>query len=216
MLKIGFEQRWVTMIMTCVRTVSYSVLINGQPFGHIRPPRGIRQGDPLSPYLFILCAEGLSTLLHHTGKERKITGLPIAKGGTKINHLFFADDSLLFCRASVPEWAHIQTLLDIYERASGQKLNRDKTSIFFSTNTKEETKQFIMHLAGVGASTSFEKYLGLPAIIGKSRVIAFGSIKGRIWERINGWKENFLSQGGKEVLLKAVVQAIPTYTMSVF
>ena len=126
------------MIYVC--TVLYSVLINGQPFGHIQPSQGIRQRDPLSPYLFILCAEGLNTLLHLAEREGKITGLPIAKGGTKINHLFFVDDSLLFCRANVSEWVHIQTILDLYEKASGQKLNWDKTSMFFSKNTKEETK----------------------------------------------------------------------------
>jgi hypothetical protein len=129
---------------------------------------------------------------------------------------FFTDDSLLFCRANVLKWAHLQSILDLYESASRQKLNRNKTFIFFSNNTKVETKQFITHLAGVSASTNFEKYLGRPVIVGISRVNAFGSIKGRIWERMNGWKENFLSQGGKEVLLKVVVQAIPTYTITVF
>jgi exonuclease III len=88
MRKLGFQERWVDLIMTCVRTVTYSVLINGRPFGHIRPSRGIRQGDPLSPYLFILCAEGLSTLIHKAKREGKITGIPVAKGGTKITHLF--------------------------------------------------------------------------------------------------------------------------------
>jgi hypothetical protein len=73
--------------MTCVRTVTYSILINGQPHGRILPTRGIRQGDPLSPYLFILCAEGLSTVLRRAEQEGSITGLQIAKGGTKINHL---------------------------------------------------------------------------------------------------------------------------------
>jgi hypothetical protein len=216
MRRIGFNDRWVELIMTCVRTVSYSILINGRPYGHISPTRGIRQGDPLSPYLFILCAEGLSTLLHKAERNDTITGLPIAKGGTKINHLLFADDSLLFCKANFMEWGNIQEILDIYEKASGQKLNRDKTSIFFSKNTKEEFKEYIASISGVSITTQFEKYLGLPTIVGQSWMRAFGGMKGRIWERIQGWRENFLSQAGKEVLLKAVVQAISTFTMNIF
>jgi hypothetical protein len=106
--------------------------------------------------------------------------------------------------------------LEVYEQASSQKLNRDKTSIFFSKNTKMEVKEVLLATAGVTATTRLEKYLGLPALIGRSRISSFSSIKGRIWECLNGWKEKFLSQAGKEVLLKAVVQAIPTYTMSVF
>jgi hypothetical protein len=119
MRRIGFDGRWVNLIMTCVRTVSYSVLINGKPYGNIQPSRGIRQGDPLSLYLFILCVENLSTLLHKGEREGKITGLPIARGGTKINHLLFADDSLLFCRANFIEWGNIQEILNKYEKASG-------------------------------------------------------------------------------------------------
>ena len=89
MRKLGFDDRWVQLAMMCVRTVSFSVLINGQPHGHINPSRGIRQGDPLSPYFFILCAEGLSSLLNQAEVDRSITGIPIPKGGTRINHLFF-------------------------------------------------------------------------------------------------------------------------------
>jgi hypothetical protein len=163
MQKIGFNERWVDHVMTCVRTVSYLVLINGRPYGHISPTRGIRQDDPLSPYLFILCAEGLSTLLHKAERNGTITGLAIAKGGTKINHLFFADDSLLFCKANFMEWGNIQEILDIYEKASGQKLNREKPSIFFSKNTKEEFKEYIASISGVSITTQFEKYLGWQA-----------------------------------------------------
>jgi hypothetical protein len=105
----------------------------------------------------------------------------------------------------VLEWNQIQEVLEVYEQASGQKLNRDKTSIFFNKNTKMEVKEVLLLAVGVNATTSFEKYLGLPALIGRSRINSFSSIKGRIWECMNRWKEKFLSQAGKEVLLKAVV-----------
>ena len=77
MLKLGFAERWVHLLMTCVRMVTYSILIKGQPYGSIQPTRGIRQGDPLSPYFFILCVEGLSHLLHKAERENKISGLPV-------------------------------------------------------------------------------------------------------------------------------------------
>jgi hypothetical protein len=216
MRKLGFADRWISLVMTCIRTVSYSVLVHGKPYGKIIPTRGIRQGDPLSPYFFILCAEGLSSLLQRAETNKWITGLPITRGGIRVNHLLFADDSLLFCKANMFEWVRIQQLLDLYEKASGQKLNRDKTSIFFSKNTRRETRDHLLLLAGVNSTRRYEKYLGLPSLVGKSRMASFMGIKNRIWERINGWKEKFLSQAGKEVLLKAIVQAIPTYTMSVF
>ena len=216
MVKIGFASRWVQLIMTFVRTVFFSMIVNGIPYGKITPTRGIRQGDPLSPYLFILCAEGLSNLLYKAELNRRITGLPVTKGGTKLNHLLFVDDNILFCRATIFEWIHIQEVLEVYEMALGQKLNRDKTSIFFSKNTRRETKTHIKAVAGVGSTTCYKKYLGLLSLIGKSRISSFNGIKSRIWECMNGWKEKFLSQARKEVLLKAVVQAIPTYIMSVF
>jgi hypothetical protein len=216
MRKIGFSEQWVQLVMKCVRTVTYAVLINGQPHGRILPSRGIRQGDPLSPYLFLLCAEGLSHLLCKAKQERHITGVAIARKGPQINHLFFADDSVLFCKANAKEWEKIQALLELYEKASGQKLNREKTSLLFSKNTPQVVKDQLVNLVGVTPTSCFEKYLGLPSMVGKSRIASFSSIKGRIWERINGWKEKFLSHAGKEVLMKAVLQAIPTYTMSVF
>jgi hypothetical protein len=216
MRKLGFAERWVALLMKCVKTVFYSILINGQPHGRIILSWGIRKGDPLSPYLFILCAEGLSSMLGKAEREHKITGLPVVRRGLRINHLFFVDDSLLFCKANVEEWALIQEILSLYEKASRQKLNREKTSLFFSRNTKQETKEFILSIVGVTSSNSYERYLGLPPLVGKSKVSTFSGIQGRIWKRINGWTEKCLTQAGKEILLKAVVQAIPTYTMSVF
>ena len=120
LLKIGFARRWVELLMVCVRTVTYFILINGQPHGRIVPSRGIRQEDPLSPYLFILCVEGLSTLLRRAEKDERLKGLPIARGGTRINHFFFVDDTLLFYRSSIVEWTRIHEILEIYETTLGK------------------------------------------------------------------------------------------------
>jgi hypothetical protein len=102
MRRMGFANRWISLTMTCVRTVTYSMLINGQPYGKITSTLGLRQGDLRSPYFFISCAKGLSTTLNREDREGKITRLAISRGGMKLNHMFFADDSLLFCKANIP------------------------------------------------------------------------------------------------------------------
>jgi hypothetical protein len=99
----------------------------------------------------------------------------------------------VFCKANVKEWAWIQEILSLYEKASRQKLNREKTSIIFSRNTKQETKDFILSVVGVPHSNNYEKYLGLPPVVGKSKVSNFSGIQGRVWECINGWIEKFLT-----------------------
>ena len=89
--------------MKCVRSVTYSIKINGSPRGHIIPSRGIRQGDPLSPYLFLLCAEGLSTLIKASMARGNMTEVSVCHRGPILSHLFFADDSLIFYKASLEE-----------------------------------------------------------------------------------------------------------------
>ncbi|XP_035551510.1 uncharacterized protein LOC118349853 [Juglans regia] len=217
MLKqLGFCVSWCRLIMRCVSSVSYSVLVNGKPGRKFKPSRGLRQGDPISPYLFILCAKGLSALLN-SSEERGLTkGVTLARGGTRINHLLFADDCVLFGRANCEEWENLMEVLKVYERASGQFLNKEKTSIFFSSNTKSVCKDLILRDGGSIVCGSYEKYLGLPSVVGRSKHNTFKSIKDRIWQKISCWKNRFLSTAGKEVLLKAVLQAVPTYTMSVF
>jgi hypothetical protein len=216
MRRMEFPEVWINLIMGCVKSVSYSILVNGQPVGNIKPSRGIRQGDPLSPYLFLLCAEALSAMLTRAEKKRVLTGVPTSKKGPTLSHLFFADDGLIFCKANSVEWRRLTRILEKYEVASGQKLNKEKTSIFFRRNTSPEKRMEITQLSGLQATESYDKYLGLPTLVGKSRTQAFASIKDRIWNCINNWKTKFLTQAGKEILIKAVVQAIPTYCISVF
>ena len=125
----------MALIMECITTVTYSILINGEPMGDIKPSRGIRQGDPLSPYLFLVCFEGLHRMIQKVACNGDINGVSICRNGPKLTHLFFANDSLLFCRATIQECQKLLEILAAYERVSGQILNRDKTTLFFSKST---------------------------------------------------------------------------------
>jgi hypothetical protein len=216
MRRLGFVERWIQLIMGCVQSVSYSIIINGSPVGDIQPSRGICQGDPISPYLFLICAEALSALLQQAEKNGVISGVPTSPRGPKLSHLFFTDDSIIFCNANSVEWRRIMRILGIYEKGSGQKLNLQKTSLFFSRNTSMERRQEILRLSRLSETHQIDTYLGLPSFVGRSKEQAFSFIKDRVWKKISNWKNSFLSQAGKEVLLKAVIQAIPTYCMGVF
>ena len=104
----------------------------------------------------------------------------------------------------------------MYKAASGQKINTDKSSIFFSANTPEEKKVETLDILGPMQDSRHSKYLGLPSIIGKSKIDVFAEIKERVGRKLSRWKEKILSISGREILIKAVAQAIPMYTMSCF
>ena len=137
MEKLGFPPRWIERVMSCVTTPSFSILVNGKPHGMIHPARGIHQGDPLSPYLFLLCAEGFIALLAKAELDRKITGVSICRGAPRVTNLLFADDSLLFCQTTPREGEVVVEILRTYERASGQSINLEKSLAFFSNNTTD-------------------------------------------------------------------------------
>ena len=119
MRRMGFRERWISLMMMCVTTISFSVLINGQPKGRIVPTRGLRQGDPISPYLFLLCAEGLSAMLQRKGSGEAVSGVQICRRAPRISHLLFADDCSVFGKASLEEGLKVTKILEDYERESG-------------------------------------------------------------------------------------------------
>ena len=210
--KLGFDVK----CMQCVTTITYSIKINGMPRGNIIPSRGIRQGDPLSPYLFILCAEGLSAMMQASVTNKELQGVVVCRSGLKLSHLFFVDDSLIFCKVSILECNALQKILGVYESASGQQLNRVKTSLFFSKNTPMAIQEEIKQRFGAQVIKQYEKYLGLPSLVGKNKRNTFNEIKEKLHKKFAGWKEKMFSKARKEVLNKAVAQAIPTYTRSCF
>ena len=109
----------------------------------ITPTRGLRQGDPLSPYLFLFCVEGLEAILRKAANDGEINGFSLCRRGPKITHLFFADDCLLFCRATLVECEKRKNTLNIYEATSGQMVNKDKIALFYSRNANEATQEAI-------------------------------------------------------------------------
>ncbi|XP_019178981.1 PREDICTED: uncharacterized protein LOC109174171 [Ipomoea nil] len=202
--------------MLCVRTVRYRVLVNGKPSEEILPTRGLRQGDPLSPYLFIICAEGLSLLLQDAQAKGRIHGCRVARGAPPISHLFFADDSLLFFKANMQETMVVKRCLETYEQFSGQSVNFHKSNISFSRNTLLLDRDAIAMSLGVEQAEDFGKYLGLPSVVGRNRKFVFSSVEQKLRQRFGSWNKRLLSMAGKEILLKSVAQAMPTYTMSIF
>ena len=132
MLKVGFRDAWVGRIMNCTSTVSFSFKINGKVCGDVIPSRGLRQGDLISPYLFIICVEAFLKLISANIDKKEIKGIRICRGALILSHLFFADDSNLFAKASVQECSEVANIISKYERASGQKVNYNKTEISFS------------------------------------------------------------------------------------
>jgi hypothetical protein len=132
MLKLGFHQLWVDMIMRLVSSVSFAVLFNGECLENFYPSRGIRQGDPVSPYLFVLAAECLSCLLKSRIQSSDLKGIKVAPTAPMVGHLLFADDSLLLFKANMENAMEIKDVMHMYCRASGQQINLEKSLIHFS------------------------------------------------------------------------------------
>lgn len=165
MLKMGFHVKWVGLVMEIVKTVSYSILINGEPRGNIQPTRGIRQGDPLSPYLFLICFEVLNGFIQKIVAMGELRGFSLCKNGQQISHLFFADDSLFFCRAKMGDVKEIQTVLSQYELASRQQINGLKTTLFFGKSVSNDTKNVLKIFLGILKIKEYKKYLGLLVVV---------------------------------------------------
>ncbi|PON85934.1 hypothetical protein TorRG33x02_182940, partial [Trema orientale] len=118
--KLGFIEESISVVINCISTSDFSFVVNGKPFGSVVPQCGPRQGWPLLPLSY---AEGLSSLIRHAEERKALTGFNCSRRGPIISHLFFADDSLLFCRVMLEEIYVIKDLVIICEEASRQCIN---------------------------------------------------------------------------------------------
>lgn len=149
--------------MTCISSVSFSIMINGHSKGNFSPSRGLRQGDPLSPYLFLLCSEGFTSLINSAENSNLLSGIIISKKAHPISHLLFADDSILFFNATTNNCHIILNILRDYELASGQSINLNKSAVLLSPNITSTSQDTIQSTLGIKIVSNLGKYLGLPS-----------------------------------------------------
>jgi hypothetical protein len=215
-LALGFSHSWTHLIEQCLSTVSFSVLIDGSPHGKFSPSCGLRQGDPLSPFLFILGSEVLSRLINREEVAGSLYGIKISRQSPPITHLLFADDLMIFAKAKANEASSILKCLNKYEEWSGQKVNTSKSSIFLSKNCTPSSVSFILSILNLHQIPSKARHLGLPLFFHRNKGAAFVDLKQKILSKISGWRAKLLSQAARTTLIKAVANAIPSYSMSLF
>lgn len=130
MIRMGYDLQFVAWITRCIQSSSFLFNINGEVDRYIQPSRSIRQGDLLSPYVFLIYTEALTNLINNAVMRKELEGLKISKSGPKLTYLLFVDDSLLFCKADVGYIKFIKELLEYYALCSGQMVNLEKSVIF--------------------------------------------------------------------------------------
>lgn len=214
--KLGFNEIVVNLFVQCVTSTRYRITHSGRKFENIVPGRGLRQGDPLSSYLFLIYSDGFTTIMKHYEDRELLKGIHVARGAPSASHMLFTDDSYIFCKVSCDEASCIVNLLDMFEKVSGQKINMEKSSVFFSWNVEVNSKQEICELLHFAEADENSHYLGLSNFIGRKKSAKLRYIKEKVQSRMQSWDEKILTKVGKEILLKTVTQAIPNYVMRVF
>nr|GEV72389.1 ribonuclease H [Tanacetum cinerariifolium] len=207
--KFGFPLHFSKLIMDCVFLISFSFNINGQVSSHVTPTRGLGQGDPISPYIFVMCAEVLSSMVRKSITKGHIHGVKVCRGALEISHMFFADDNIFFTRSSVEESCRLKSIFTRYCQASGQVINYEKSKISFSANVDIHTRTRIIECLNVHEVVHQDTYLGMPLVIGRFKKLVFEAILDKIKKKLGGWKEKTLPIARKEVLIKSVAQAMP-------
>lgn len=194
----GFPAHWIKMIQTCISTVTYRVLINGHATNSFIPTSGLRQGDPLSPYLFLFCMDILSRMTSLATDIRQFNGI-------KISHLFFADDSMFFFEASQDSCRVVQTVITRFCAISGQVLNLQKSFVNFSPNTPMESQQDYKVILPMESQASLGTYLGVPIDLQTTKVQHFTPLLDKICHRITSWSHTNISQPTKMIIINSIL-----------
>ncbi|KAJ9696951.1 hypothetical protein PVL29_008942 [Vitis rotundifolia] len=215
--KMGFGERWLKWIEWCISTVKFSVLINGSPTGFFQSSRGLRQGDPLSPYLFVIAMEVFSCMVGRAISGGFLSGWKVGGRsglGLQISHLLFADDTLVFCEESADQMTYLSWLLMWFEACSGLKINLEKSELI-SVGRVHDIEGLALELGcKVGRLPSC--YLGLPLGAPFNSLAVWDGVEERFRRRLAMWKRQYISKGGRLTLIRSTLSSMPIYFMSLF
>lgn len=207
-------QVWIRWIMECVKNPGMSLLWNGERTEAFKPQRGLRQGDPLSPYLFVLCMERLCHQIEFSLANKEWKPIRLSRGGPALSHICFADDLILFAGASISQIRVIRKVLEGFCGASGQKVSLEKSLIFFSDNVHRDLTNAISIESGIRGTKDLGNYLGMPVLQKRINKETFGAVIEKVSSKLAGWKRRFLSLAGRITLTKSVLSSVPVHTMS--
>ena len=215
--RMGFGNRWLSWIKWCISTTSFSVLISGSPASFFPSSRGLRQGDPLSPYLFVIGMEALSCLINRVVEGNYLSGSRIADGRREelaISHLIYADDTLFFCEADKDQLKFLSWILMWFEAMTGLKINLNKSKII-PIGPVANVGELASELGcKVGSLPTF--YLGLPLGAKHKALGVWDSVEERFRKRLASWKIQYISKGGRVTLIRSTLSSLPIYCLSLF
>ncbi|GKV05101.1 hypothetical protein SLEP1_g17145 [Rubroshorea leprosula] len=214
MEKFGFCLKWRKWIKECLSTSSVSVLVNGSPTAEFSMEKGLRQGDPLAPFLFLLVAEALNELIYKAKELNLYKGVEMGEERLEVTHLQFADDSIFFCDASDLNIKAIKGILRTFELVSGLKVNFFKSALYGINVKAEDISKWAESLNCMVGDIPF-KYLGVPVGANPRKFSTWAPIIDCLRLKLSGWKCESLSFGGRIVLLNVVLSSIPVYFFAI-